>query len=163
MEGFKDGKTGEYKPGVKKMDLGTSSVLPIEIPAEDRNRTSPFPYGGARFEFRAAGSSQNVSMINTVLNTLAAEGFKVISDRVEAGEKVVDVARDLLKQHSKCIFNGNGYDPSWPATAEEKGIWRIDSGVDAICRLSADKNKTLFSDMGVLTPTECEAREVVML
>ena len=36
------------------------------MPAEDRNRTSPFPYGGHRFEFRAVGSTQNVSMVNTV-------------------------------------------------------------------------------------------------
>ena len=138
-------------------------MAPIEVPAEDRNRTSPFPYGGSRFEFCAAGSSQNVSLINTVLCALSAEGFKEISDRVEAGEKATDVARDLLKKHSKCIFNGNGYDPAWPAEAEEKGIWRIDSGVDATCRMSADKNKRLFSGMGTFTPTECEARETVLL
>ena len=29
-----------------------------QVPSEDRNRTSPFPYGGHRFEFRAVGSSQ---------------------------------------------------------------------------------------------------------
>jgi glutamine synthetase type III len=28
------------------------------VPTEDRNRTSPFPYGGGRFEFRAVGSTQ---------------------------------------------------------------------------------------------------------
>lgn len=163
LQDFMEGGSAEYTPKTTELSFGVSSVAPIEIPAEDRNRTSPFPYGGARFEFRAAGSSQNVSMVNTVLNTLAAEGFKVISDRVEAGEKIADVARDLLKQHSKCIFNGDGYDPSWPAAAEEKGLWRIDSGVEAMCRLSAEKNKQLFSDMGVLTPAECEAREVVQL
>jgi glutamine synthetase len=42
-------------------------------------------YGGARFEFRAAGSSQNVSMVNVVLNTMAAEAFKIVADRIEAG------------------------------------------------------------------------------
>ena len=42
-------------------------MLPFEVPAEDRNRTSPLPYGGKRFEFRAVGSSQNVSLVNTVL------------------------------------------------------------------------------------------------
>ncbi|CAK0848434.1 unnamed protein product [Prorocentrum cordatum] len=163
LQKFMDGESSEYTPKTTELSFGVSSVAPIEIPAEDRNRTSPFPYGGARFEFRAAGSSQNVSLINTVLCTLAAEGFKVISDRVEAGEKAADVARDLLKQHSKCIFNGNGYDPAWPEEAEEKGIWRIDSGVEAMCRMSADKNKQLFSDMGIFTDAECEAREAVLL
>lgn len=163
LKKFMEGESAEYTPKTTQLSFGVGSVSPIEVPAEDRNRTSPFPYGGARFEFRAAGSSQNVSLINTVLCALAAEGFKEISDRVEAGEKAADVARDLLKKHSKCIFNGNGYDPAWPAEAEEKGIWRIDSGVDAMCRMSADKNKKLFSDMGIFTPTECEARETVLL
>lgn len=98
-----------------------------------------------------------------MLNTLTAEGFKIISDRVEAGEEVAAVARDLLKKHFKCIFNGNGYDPAWPSIADEKGIWRIDSGVDALQRLSAEKNTQLFSQMGVLSPEECKAREEVLL
>jgi glutamine synthetase len=38
--------------------MGASALAPIEVPSEDRNRTSPFPYGGHRFEFRAVGSSQ---------------------------------------------------------------------------------------------------------
>ena len=31
---------------------GVDAIGSITIPAEDRNRTSPFPYGGGRFEFR---------------------------------------------------------------------------------------------------------------
>ena len=131
LEGFMNGDVKEYKPSKKELGFGVDAIKPIEVPAEDRNRTSPFPYGGYRFEFRACGSSQNVSLVNTVLNTITAEGFKIIADRVEAGEDAVAVAQDLLKAHSKCIFNGNGYDPEWPAKAVEKGIWRIDSGVEA--------------------------------
>jgi glutamine synthetase type III len=26
------------------------------------------------------------------------------------------------------IFNGNGYDAKWPAEADQRGVWRIDSG-----------------------------------
>jgi glutamine synthetase len=163
LQKFMDGETAEYKPTTRELSFGVKTIAPIEIPAEDRNRTSPFPYGGARFEFRAAGSSQNVSLINTVLNTLTAEGFKLISERVEAGEKATDVARELLKKHWKVIFNGNGYDPEWPAKASEKGIWRIDSGVDAMCQFSSNKNKQLFADMGIFTAVECEARELVLL
>jgi len=43
------------------LDLGSSVIPKIELPSEDRNRTSPFPYGGHRFEFRAVGSSQVIS------------------------------------------------------------------------------------------------------
>ena len=75
----------EYAPGSKTIDLGVDAVLPFEVPAEDRNRTSPLPYGGKRFEFRAVGSSQNVSLVNTVLATTTAESFKVMADEIEGG------------------------------------------------------------------------------
>mmetsp|Transcript_7259 Transcript_7259/g.26711 ORF Transcript_7259/g.26711 Transcript_7259/m.26711 type:complete len:737 (-) Transcript_7259:1365-3575(-) len=163
LEAFANGDVKPYVPAKKTLGFGVDAIKPIEVPAEDRNRTSPFPYGGNRFEFRAVGSSQNVSLVNTVLNTLTAEGFKVIADRVEAGEDAVAVAQDLLKTHSKCIFNGNGYDPAWPAEAVEKGIWRIDSGVEAIKQLDSDKNTALMSKMGVFSPEECTARKAVLL
>merc|ERR1719390_328101 len=68
----------------------------MEIPAQDRNRTSPFPYGGHRFEFRAVGSAQNVSLVNTVLNTITANAFKEVADRIEGGETAQAVAADLI-------------------------------------------------------------------
>ena len=80
-----------------------------------------------------------------------------------AGEEAVDVARALLKEHSKVIFNGNGYEPTWPDEAVQKGIWRIDSGVDAIKELTSAKNIELFSKMGVFTEAECLARKSIML
>ena len=163
MDFMETGKVEAYVPQKKKLDFGADAISAIEVPAEDRNRTSPFPYGGARFEFRAAGSAQNVSIINTCLNTIAAEAFQIVADRIEAGETPTAVAQDLLKKHSKVIFNGNGYDPEWPEQAVEKGIWRIDSGVDAIKKLTDAKNTELFEKMGVLTPRECEARKTVLL
>merc|ERR1711915_285020 len=129
LESFKDGKApGEYIPSVKTLDLGAKEILPFEVPAEDRNRTSPFPYGGARFEFRAVGSSQNVSMVNTVLNTIAAEKFGEFADRVEAGEDMAEVAREALNKHWKVIFNGDNYCEENQAMLTESGVWRIDSG-----------------------------------
>ena len=71
----------------------------MEIPAQDRNRTSPFPYGGHRFEFRAVGSAQNVSLVNTVLNTITANAFKEVADRIEGGETAQAVAADLINTH----------------------------------------------------------------
>jgi glutamine synthetase len=163
LKAFSEGGPAAYNPETKTIDFGTDAIAPIKVPAEDRNRTSPFPYGGARFEFRAVGSSQNVSLVNTVLNTIAAEGFKVISDRVDAGEKLDDVARDLLREHLRVVFNGNGYDPEWPQKATELGIWRIDSGIDAIKRFDDQKNVELFEKMGIFSAGECSARRSVLL
>lgn len=163
LEHFKDGKgKGAYNPGVKTLDLNVESILPFQVPAEDRNRTSPFPYGGARFEYRAVGSSQNVSMVNTVLNTIVAEKFAEFSERIEKGELAVDVARQALKKHWKVIFNGNNYDEDNQKELTERGVWRIDSGVEAIHTLASEKNIHLFEKMGVMSKEECLARADVL-
>jgi len=160
---FANDGPAKYAPSTKTINFGAEAIAPIEVPAEDRNRTSPFPYGGARFEFRAVGSSQNVSLVNTMLNTIVADSFKTISDRVEAGEAVDKVARELLEEHMHVVYNGDGYLPSWPQQAEGSGIWRIDSGVEAICRFDHEDNVQLFERMGVFNEKECKARREVLL
>ena len=91
--------------------MGVEGMRHMEIPAQDRNRTSPFPYGGHRFEFRAVGSAQNVSLVNTVLNTITANAFKEVADRIEGGETAQAVAADLINTHvPKVVFNGDNYD-----------------------------------------------------
>jgi len=162
LEGFKDGKEVPYTPAVKTLDLGTSSVLPFEVPAEDRNRTSPFPYGGSRFEFRAVGSSQNVSMVNTVLNTITAKKFAEFNAAVESGKAPNDVAREMLSNHWKVIFNGDNYDEANQQMLTDAGVWRIDSGVEAIHSLVTPKNIELFEEMNVMKADECAAREAVL-
>jgi len=162
LEAFMNGESSEYKPGKKTIDLGTREVLPFEVPAEDRNRTSPFPYGGARFEFRAVGSAQNVSLVNTVLNTIAAEKFSDFADRIDAGEEPADVAREALKKHWKVIFNGDNYCENEQQMLTDSGVWRIDSGVEAIATLSSEKNVALFEKMNVFTGEELSARQDVL-
>jgi glutamine synthetase len=151
LEAFVNGTNAQYKPGRKTIDLGTREVVPFEVPAEDRNRTSPFPYGGGRFEFRAVGSSQNASLVNTVLNTITAKKFKDFADRIEAGEDPAEIARGELKKHWRVIFNGNNYDPKSQDELTARGVWRIDSGAEAIARFSAEENIALFEEMKVLS------------
>jgi len=162
LEAFMNGESSEYNPGKKLLDLGTREVMPFEVPAEDRNRTSPFPYGGARFEFRAVGSAQNVSLVNTVLNTIAAEKFAEFADRIEAGEAPADVAREALNKHWKVIFNGDNYDEANQQMLTDSGVWRIDSGVEAIAVLSSEKNVALFEKMKVFNGEELSARQDVL-
>ena len=54
-----------------------------------------------RLEFRAVGSSQNVSVVNMVLGAMVAHQFKTLADAVEAGEEPTAVAQAMLKQHMK--------------------------------------------------------------
>ena len=162
LEAFMNGQSAKYEPSKKTLDLGTREVAPFEVPAEDRNRTSPFPYGGARFEFRAVGSAQNVSLVNTVLNTIAAEKFANFADRIEAGEDPADVAREALKKHWKVIFNGDNYCEDNQKMLTDTGVWRIDSGVEAIAALSSEKNVALFEKMSVFNGKELSSRQDVL-
>jgi glutamine synthetase len=162
LEGFMNGSDVPYNPGKKLLDLGTREVIPFEVPAEDRNRTSPFPYGGSRFEFRAVGSSQNASLVNCVLNTITALKFEEIANRIDAGEDGIAIAREMLKKHWRIIFNGDNYNEDNQKMLTDRGLWRIDSGVEAVARLTADKNVALFEKMGVLTSAECSARQDIL-
>merc|ERR1711957_962742 len=44
----------------------------------------------------------------------------------------------------------------------DSGVWRIDSGVEAIARLTAPENKELFESLGVMDGKECDARAIVL-
>ena len=44
----------------------------------------------------------------------------------------------------------------------DRGLWRIDSGVEAIATLTSEKNVALFEKMGVLSGEECAARQDVL-
>ena len=160
---FMNGTVEPYEPKTTDINLGVDYLPVVTAPAEDRNRTSPFPYGGHRFEFRAVGSTQNVSLVNTCLASMVAAQFKFIADKVEAGESAVSVAQELLQKHMKAVFNGNGYAAEWPEKAKELGLAVYPSGVDAICQLRADKNKEMFNTIGVFTPEECNARVECLL
>ncbi|EKX45875.1 hypothetical protein GUITHDRAFT_71007 [Guillardia theta CCMP2712] len=161
LDDFRKGTADNYAPPKKMLKSGVDIVPDFEVPAEDRNRTSPFPYGGHRFEFRAVGSAQNVSLVNTVLCAITADALREFSDKIEAGQKPVDVAKQALDQHWRVIFNGNGYDPTWKDEANKRGIWRIDNGVEAMGKLTDEKNVKLFGGLGIMSKEELAARRDV--
>jgi len=163
LESFMNGNLDAYNPLKKIIESGCSSIPSFAAPAEDRNRTSPFPYGGHRFEFRAVGSSQNVSLVNTVLGAMCAASFRDFADKIEAGQSPKAVAQAALKEGWKNIFNGNGYDTKNQEKLTNDGLWRFDSGVDAICRYTEPKNMQLFESLGILTKEDCAARQETML
>eukprot|EP00238_Polyblepharides_amylifera_P006290 CAMPEP_0196579046 /NCGR_PEP_ID=MMETSP1081-20130531/16539_1 /TAXON_ID=36882 /ORGANISM="Pyramimonas amylifera, Strain CCMP720" /LENGTH=767 /DNA_ID=CAMNT_0041898483 /DNA_START=79 /DNA_END=2382 /DNA_ORIENTATION=+ len=160
---FLGGDDTPYAPSTALINLGVDILPTLTAPAEDRNRTSPFPFGGSRFEFRAVGSSQNVSLVNTVLNTIVAEEFNLISERIEAGEDAIAVAKETLEAHIQAVFNGDGYGEDWLPEAERRGLAVIPTQPSAIQRFTVQKNVDLFSRNNVFDPTECAARQTVLL
>lgn len=163
LKNYMDGCDQPYKPARRTLPKMASCLPALTVPAEDRNRTSPFPYGGHRFEFRAVGSSQNVSMVNTVLASACAKIFKEFSDAIEAGATPRAVATKALKENFRVVFNGDGYNTDNQNMLIGRGLCCIDSNVDSILCLREAKNKRMFSEMGVFTENECDARADAML
>lgn len=150
---------------VLKVGVPTLPLLPKDL--TDRNRTSPFAFTGNKFEFRMVPSSGSVAMPNIVLNTIVAETLSNIADRLEKAENVEDevqeVIRDIVREHKRIIFNGNGYSKEWIEEAERRGLLNIKSTVEAIPALVSEKTISVFEKHKVLSRKELEARYEIAL
>lgn len=150
-----------------ELDLGVSTLPVLVKDATDRNRTSPFAFTGNKFEFRMPPSSGNTSDPNIVLNTIVAEALSQIADRLEKASNVKTeikaVLTDIVKNHKKVIFNGNGYSDEWIAEAEKRGLPNIKTTVESMKAFVTDKAVALFEKHNVLSKAELEARYVVGL
>ena len=69
------------------MDLGIARLPKFNKDATDRNRTSPFAFTGNKFEFRAVGSSQNISTPLMVINTIIADSLDYMADQIAKATK----------------------------------------------------------------------------
>ncbi len=146
----------------EELDIGVRTLPRFIRDATDRNRTSPFAFTGNKFEFRMLGSSASIAAPNIVLNTIAAEAFADAADILEAADNRDMALHDLIKtyatEHSRIVFNGNGYSAEWEAEARQRGLPNLKSMVEAIPCLSSEKSKALFARFGIFTEAELESR-----
>ena len=132
----------------------------------DRNRTSPFAFTGNRFEFRAVGSSVNVSAPMYVLNAAVARQLvrfrSLVDERIAAGEKHDDAIFNVIRQYvleSKDIrFEGNGYSKEWQEEALRRGLRPVGEVPEANKALIEPATVDLFSSQGILSDRELYAR-----
>ncbi len=147
------------------LDTGVSTVPNFKKDVTDRNRTSPFAFTGNKFEFRMVGSSQSIARPNTVLNTIVAETLSEAADILEKADDFDTALHDLIKdwftQHSRIIFNGDGYSEEWVQEAARRGLPNISNTVDAIQYYTDENYIRMFEKHGVLSRTELQARQEV--
>ena len=132
----------------------------------DRNRTSPFAFTGNRFEFRAVGSSVNVSAPMYVLNAAVAQQLtrfrSLVDERIAAGEKHDDAIFNVIRQYvleTKDIrFEGNGYSREWQQEALRRGLRPMGEVPEANKALVEPATVALFSSLGILSDRELYAR-----
>ena len=148
---------------------GISHIPTLLMDNTDRNRTSPFAFTGNRFEFRAVGSSDNCAEAMIVLNTAVAnelsEFKKAVDAKIEAGVKkekaIYEELRRMIKESKPVRFDGNGYSDEWKNEAARRGLDCETSTPLIFDRYLDPGTIQMFSDMGVLTQIEIEARTEV--
>lgn len=149
----------------KNLKTGVDTLPDLDADVTDRNRTSPFAFTGNKFEFRMVGSSDSIASTNTILNTIVAEQFRMAADRLEKAAdfqlELHDLIKELLSEHERIIFNGNGYSEEWIKEAERRGLPNLSSMVDAIPALTTDKAIRLFGEFGIFTESELRSRSAV--
>jgi len=147
------------------VNLGIGKLPTFNRDAVDRNRTSPFAFTGNKFEFRAVGSSQNISTPIMIINTIVAESIDHIADRIgkESNSKnfslkVLDVLKQIIKETKQIRFEGDNYSKDWIAEAAKRGLINEPSTAKALKALIKEENIALFEKYGVLTRGELVAR-----
>merc|ERR1719203_2529762 len=91
-----------------------------------------------------------------------AAGMSVLAEEIEKGTKPRDAVAAMFKKNRQVIFTGNGYSPEWPAEAAKRGLPNLNTTPLAVPTFNSAKAKKLFSDMGIFSAEECDARAEVM-
>ena len=160
---------GAHHEGGKQAELDTGVLALPGIPLDnsDRNRTSPFAFTGNKFEFRMPGSSFNIACTNIMLNTAVAEALRLFADELEQAQDFKTALTDLvcreLKNHSRILFNGNGYSPQWEREAQARGLLNYKKTPDALVHYMDEKNVDLFTRHGIYTRQEMQSRQDICL
>jgi glutamine synthetase len=161
----KSSKTAE------SIEVGVSMIPKLPRDAGDRNRTSPFAFTGNKFEFRAVGSSQNVSGCNTVLNTAIAESLDFAATRLEAdiaggkdlNSAVQELLTEMIAEFKPVLFDGDNYTEQWHEEAEKRGLPNLRSTVDCVPTVTSAESVELFGKYNVFSQRELHSRQEILL
>ena len=151
--------------GDNALTVGKDVLLRLSKDNTDRNRTSPIAFTGNKFEFRMPGSSQSIASPVTYLNTIMAQELKEAADALEKSPDretaVRELIRDLLRDHRRIVFNGNGYDKAWLEEAERRGLKNLRNTAATIPEYISETNIRLLTGNGIYTRCEMESRSEI--
>lgn len=135
----------------------------IQTDSSDRNRTSPVAFTGNKFEFRMLGSSKSAADLNTVINLAMAEVLKDIGKRLEGKnekdlkEEVYKIVKEIYKENSKILFQGDGYSKEWIKEAEKRGLINHKSFLDALVYAKKNSSYEIFKEEKIFSQKEIDS------
>lgn len=147
------------------IDLGIARLPRFNKDTTDRNRTSPFAFTGMKFEFRAVGSSQNISTPIAMINTIIADSLDYVSGQIKKNASgkdfntvVLQIISKIIKETGTVRFEGNNYAPEWIKEAKKRKLPNVASTYKALEALIDKKNIALFEKYKVFSKDEIVAR-----
>jgi glutamine synthetase len=117
-------------------------------------------------------SNQSISGPLVVLNTIVAESLDYLATKLEAATggdanklnaAVQTLLQEVAKNHSRVIFNGDGYSEAWHQEAEKRGLANLKTTVDSLPALSHPDVAAVFEKYGVLSKRELDSRTDIYL
>ncbi len=171
VEDIAAGKTGRGSAEQSMLKLGVAKLPEVAQDNTDRNRTSPFAFTGAKFEFRAVGGSQSIAFPVMLLQTAVAEAIDEITAALRAkldttdstGDAVLAVVQDAFKSTRAIRFEGNNYADEWVVEAKKRDLPNMRRTPEALAELVSDSSRALFEHTGVLTAPELDSRYHIRL
>lgn len=174
LEELENVKKGKLSPQEKTdLKLNVVGKIPdVLLDNTDRNRTSPFAFTGNKFEFRAVGSTANCANPMTTLNSMVAQQLMVFKKQVDElinskglkkDDAIFNVLREYIKETKHILFEGDGYSDEWENEAVKRGLSNNKNTPEALKAKISPKAIELFDSLGVMNPTEVEARYEIEL
>lgn len=167
FEQLKKGKATSSKSS-GFLNIGVDTLPPLPKHSGDRNRTSPFAFTGNKFEFRAVGANQSIASPLMVLNTIVAESLDYIANKLEGAtgdfeDAVQAILQEIITEHGRIVFNGDGYSEEWHQEAESRGLPNLRNTFEALPASASDEAVALFDKYGVMSEREVKSRLDVYL
>jgi glutamine synthetase len=171
VEDIAAGKTKTAGAEQAMLKLGVAKLPEVVQDNTDRNRTSPFAFTGAKFEFRAVGGSQSIAFPVMLLQTAVAEAIEELTVAIQAaiaggastGDAVLAVVQEAFKSTTPIRFEGNNYSDEWVVEAKKRGLPNLRRSPEALAELMSAQSRALFERTGVLTAPELESRYHIRL
>ena len=153
------------------LKLGVAKLPEIQKDNTDRNRTSPFAFTGAKFEFRAVGGSQSIAFPVMLLNACVADALGTLAEQLREArssaatieDAVLKVVRTAFQKTEAIRFEGNNYAEEWVVEAERRGLPNLRHTPDALAQLVTPASRALLNKLGILDQRELESRYHVRL
>jgi glutamine synthetase len=166
FEALENGTLKKSKKQPESVDFGVTLLPRLMRDTSDRNRTSPFAFTGTKFEFRALGSSMNISTAIAVVNTIVADSLNVVAARIRDENKkttdfntaVLKVLSEMVKENKRILFEGNNYSQEWLDEARRRGLQNEPSSPEALKAFAKSENIELFVKHGVFSKVEMNSR-----